>query len=158
MCELEVLRLAHGQPELQVRRLHVVDDVHELEDHARQDLGPPEPTPLAGPQEDLAHVVGVAQLGREPQPQVLLEVAHGLVEHVAEALAVLGVADVDAVRAQEAIDVVELFEREALPVDDRVAGEEDPDRLDVLQADGLGERRAGPGAVDLQDVSTHVPS
>jgi len=115
----------------------VVNDVDELEDHTGENLGAPKSAVLRGPEEDHSHVIGVPKLARESEPKVLFEVGDRLVVDIPESRTAERGGLIAVVKAEEAIDLIDVGEREALPVDDRTTGEEEAYGLHIEQREVL---------------------
>ena len=83
--------------------------------------------------EALFLIGGTGPLG--PQPEPLADVAHRLAPQHLEPLPVAHVVDVDPVDRQQAAHVLGITHREAVPVDDRVAAQQQADLVHVLEAE-----------------------
>jgi hypothetical protein len=123
----------------------VVDDVHDLQDTARVEL---RRAGLARQQEEVAHVFGVRDaqldLGAEGVPHVVERTPM----HVGELAAVFVVVGLEPVDPQELIDLGAPMKTEAAPIDGRPPVQQQPDLLDILQAE---TRHEGVGQGGLED-------
>jgi hypothetical protein len=85
------------------------------------------------------------------QPEMLLEVVHRLGVHEADPAEVLGVVEIDQVEIQEPIDVGATREPHAVPVDDRVALEDEAHDLEIAHVEPLGQERLLQGQIEVQE-------
>ncbi len=121
-----------------------MDDVHHLQDHAGADLL----VPLARGHE---HEVFDRELGDRAGDGVLeiaAQIGDRFVLDRVEARAVCRTVDVELLHAEELLGVVAREVVQALPVDDRVAAEDVPDRFEVAEReliDGAKARRGRRG-------------
>jgi hypothetical protein len=149
--EIEQIGFRQRRLEPQLRRLEVIDDVHQLEDDAGLDLAATEASRLAGHHEQIADVLRVLEVVGEVEPEVLLEVVHRLGVHEVDPAEVLWVVEVDQVELEEPIDVGATRESHAVPVDDGVALQDEAHDLEIAHVEPLGKERLLERQIEVQE-------
>ena len=104
-------------------------------------------------QEQVPHVVGVGDALVEVEPERVPHVVERAAVHMRELAAVGRVERVEAVDAQEVIDLRPAVKAESAPVDGRLAVQQQANLLDVLQAEA---RDAHVRQRRLEDEGTTV--
>jgi len=136
--EVEDLVVGDGELGQELAAGEVVHDVHDLQDDAGVGAAPPL---LRGDEQEIARRHAVCDLVGDLQAEVALEVLDGRLAQLAEPAHVVLVLRLELVDPEEAVDLLAIREVEAVPVDDRSAAEQIPDRgqvaeREVLIADG----------------------
>ena len=159
--QVEDLVVGDGQLGQQLAARQVMHDVHDLQDDAGVRAPPPL---LRGDQQQVARRHAVRDLVGDLEAEVTLQVLDGRLAQLAQPAHVVLVVGIQLVDPQEAVDLVAVGEVQPMPVDDRAAAQEVPDRgqvaeREVLVADGPhGRVRLGLPPGDRQPKSSSIAS
>ena len=129
--QVEHVLVGHRDGEEKLASIEVMDDVHRLEDGAGAEL----PVPFARGEHEHLLDGGAGDGAGDRELEVPAQVGDRLVLDALEAGTIRGLVRVEFLRLEEGAGLRDVFQVEPVPVDDRVAAEDEPDRLELHQGE-----------------------